>query len=234
MPVLPTLVALAVGTGLGLAAGGDLDHLRRWRPIGVPLAVVGIVLELLLSILDTGGGWTVPVHLLALLTLIAFGVLNVRVGGMIVVVAGWTLQFLMTLVNGGMPTSMAALESAGLIDDASVPATSVEIAGPRHPATGDDILRPLGEVIPLPTGQVISVGDLLVLIGVALVLASVTRGRTLRRRGGASYVRDISPLGRGPAPRRGPGLHPSRLTGRVRRPTDDVSIRAYRPEDDDD
>lgn len=232
--MIPTLIALAVGVGFGVAAGGDVDHLRRWRPVAWQLLAAGGALEILLGFVSAGGGWTVFVHVLALLLLLAFAALNIRVGGMVVVIAGLLWLLLMTVVNGGMPTSMAALETAGLIDDATVPSTSIEIAGPRHPATSDDILRPLGEVIPLPTGQVVSGGDVLLWIGVVLVLASATRGRTVRRRGGASYVRDIKPLGRGPAPRRGPGLHPSRLTGKLPGGNDDLSVRAYRPEDDGD
>ena len=82
------------------------------------------------------------------------------------------------------------------------------------------ILGFLGDVIPLPWGQVISIGDVLILVGLALVVASILRRYEVGRpsghhgRGGSGdYSPALAALGRGPAPRRGPGLHPSRLGG---------------------
>ena len=76
----------------------------------------------------------------------------------------------------------------------------------------------LGEVIPMPTHQVISLGDLVLLCGYALVIASVMRGRTVRRTAGGTYRERIAPLAKGPANRRGPGLHPSRLGPSIKHP----------------
>ena len=90
--------------------------------------------------------------------------------------------------------------------------------GGREVADGA-LLGFLGDVIPLPWGQVISIGDIIWLVGLALVTASVMRryevgrrGRPGARRGrSGNYSDSLSALGRGPAPRKGPGLHPSRL-----------------------
>ena len=104
----------------------------------------------------------------------------------------------------------AALVSAGVVDTESQLDTLV-LSGGNEVADGA-FLGFLGGIIPLPWGQVLSIGDVLWLVGLSLVTASVMRRYEVRGRGGrGSYSDSLSALSRGPAPRRGPGLHPSRL-----------------------
>lgn len=229
MALLPTLLALAVGVGLGLRWGGSFENITRWRPALPQLGLAGITLMVLTDLLGLSGTPAVMLRLVALALVVAFGVLNIRTGGMVLVVAGFGLNLFVTLINWGMPTSTGALVSSGIVEDDAA-AASVALTGGREVADGAR-LGFLGDVIPLPWGQVISVGDILWLTGLALVTASVMRryqvrgGPTSSRRAGhssrtgtgsggrgpRSYSQSISALGRGPAPRKGPGLHPSRL-----------------------
>jgi hypothetical protein len=223
MALLPTLVALAVGVGLGLRWGGSFHNIIEWRPVLPLVGAGGVTLMLVTDLLGIGGSPAVLLRLVALGLVVAFAVLNIHTGGMVLVAAGFGLNLFVTLINWGMPTSVGALVSSGIADNASA-AESLTLTGGREVANGAR-LGFLGDVIPLPWGQVISIGDILWLAGLALVTASVmrryqvrgaTRGRSAGRarpgkRGTRTYTQSLSALGRGPAPRKGPGLHPSRL-----------------------
>lgn len=216
MALLPTLLALGVGVGLGLHWGGRISNLFEWVPILWEALAVGLVLTVLLDVAPWSGWFVTFVSILATGSLLAFAVLNIRVGGMVLVAGGLALNLVVTVLNWGMPVSVSALESAGVLNAAEV--EDLVLTGGRTVAEGAR-LGFLGDVIPLPWGQVISIGDVAVLVGLALVTASVLRryevGRPLAGRSGrdapGAYRSALEALGRGPAPRRGPGLHPSRL-----------------------
>lgn len=221
MALIPTILALAVGVGLGYRWGGTPANVLEWRPEQWPLGLAGVSLMVLNDVLSLHGTPAVLLRLLALGLVVAFAVLNIRTGGMVLVVAGFGIDFLVTLINWGMPVSASAASTAGLVDNAGQ-LDGVVLSGGREVADGA-LLGFLGDVIPLPWGQVISIGDVLWLAGLALVTASVMRRYEVRRgsrhsgRGQPrrrSYGDGLSALDRGPAPRRGPGLHPSRLGNR--------------------
>jgi len=238
--LVPTLLAIGIGLGLGVHWGGQLSNLIAWRPPLWQALAGGVALRMLVDILPFTGGFMAFLAIVAMGLLLAFAVVNLRLGGMVLVAAGLSLNLLVTLINWGMPVSRSALESAGVLADASLP--TLALSGGRTVADGA-VLGFLGDVIPLPWGQVISIGDILLLAGIALVTASVVRryevgggqsgfggrgltaGRGGRFGGPRDYRTALDALGRGPAPRRGPGLHPSRLSaqgpGRRRRPGTD-------------
>ncbi|MCB1271618.1 MAG: DUF5317 domain-containing protein [Microthrixaceae bacterium] len=218
MALIPTLVAIGLGTWLGLRWGGSFANLRRWRPVLPAIGLGGISLMVINDMVGPGGTPGVLVLLVALALVTAFAVLNLATGGMVLVAAGFGLNLLVTLLNWGMPVSTSALVSSGLATDESE-ALALSLNGGREVADGA-LLGFLGDVIPLPWGQVLSLGDLVWLTGLALVTASVLRRYEVRSahrgprrstRGTGGYSQSLSALGRGPAPRRGPGLHPSRL-----------------------
>ncbi|MDQ2678095.1 MAG: DUF5317 domain-containing protein [Actinomycetota bacterium] len=221
MALIPTLLAIGIGLGLGVHWGGQLGNVAEWRPPLWEALVGGAVVLVLLDVIPAGGTLVTLCWLLATAALLAFAVLNVRVGGMVLVVAGLAMNLLVGLFNWGMPVSGSALVSAGIVDEGDL--DRVVLHGGRTLSDGA-FLGFLGHTIPLPWGVVVSIGDLLVLVGIALVTASVTRryevggGRRPRRRSGPNDYRNaLDALGRGPAPRRGPGLHPSRMKGTTRR-----------------
>jgi hypothetical protein len=215
MALLPTLLALGVGVVLGLRWGGSPDNILEWRPRMWQLGLAGVTLLIVSDLAGLTGSGAVALRLVAGALVVGFAVLNVRTGGMVLVIGGIGLNLIVTLINWGMPVSGSALVSAGIVANPSE-LEGATLSGGREVAHGA-WLGFLGDVIPLPWGQVISVGDLLWLAGLSLVVASVMRRYEVRsrgRRGGPSYGASMSALNRGPAPRRGPGLHPSRLPDR--------------------
>ncbi len=224
MALVPTLLALAGGILLGVRMGGSIDRLARFRIAGFPIAVTAVILEVLVRVVSTGGGWTTWAHVIACLLGLVVVWANIRIPGMALIGVGLVFNLIPTLLNGGMPTSLWALDTAGLVENGD---TAVVVSGPRHVADSDDSLRFLGEVIPLPTRQVLSISDLVMLTGLFFLAAAAVRGRRIRTHASTDYRRDIAPLGRGPAPRRGPGMHPS-MRYRPKLPPDvDVDVDDY-------
>lgn len=230
MALIPTLLAIGAGVALGLKWGGSISNLVDWRPPLWEALLAGVVLTMLLFVVPWSGWFVSLVAIVATGSLLAFAVVNLRVGGMVLVAGGLALNLVVTVVNWGMPVSAWALQTSGAIADGSV--EGIVLTGGRR-LGGFPVV--LGGAIPLPWGQVVSLGDLAVLAGAALVVASIMRryevgggfssgpGPGYRSRnatgfGGPRDYRDaLDALGRGPAPRRGPGLHPSRLDERSSR-----------------
>lgn len=215
MALLPTLLAIGIGVGLGLYWGGSLENMMTWRPLYWQALVGGIAVSLLLDLFGIGGFFGALLLILATAAILGFAIVNLRTGGMVLVVAGLGLNLFVTLINWATPVSGSALVSAGILTRKQLP--EVTLTGGRELADGA-LFGFLGDVIPLPWGHVISIGDLLILVGITLVTASVLRQyqvgggspRSGMRNAPNDYRSALDALGRGPAPRRGPGLHPSR------------------------
>lgn len=217
MALILTLLAVGVGVALGFRWGGNAGNVLDWRPELWQTGLAGVSLVVITDVVSIHGTPAVLLRLLALVLVLVFTVVNIRTGGMVLIAAGVGLNLFVTLINWGMPVSPSALVSAGVVDKASELDNAV-LTGGREVADGA-LLGFLGGVIPLPWGQVISIGDLLWLAGLSLVTASVmrryeVRGGSRGRSPGGTYSDSLSALSRGPAPRKGPGLHPSRLAER--------------------
>ena len=130
--------------------------------------------------------WGRGLELLAL-GLVAYGLAkNLHLRGLWLVAAGFALNTLAILAYGGqMPVTAAALRRAGI--PRAIPILAQRGDGLHVLARPDDPLRYIGDVIPL-THQVISVGD--VLIGLGVALATYELGRQGRRRRIGAVKRD--------------------------------------------
>lgn len=90
--------------------------------------------------------------------------------GFVALGVGWLLNIIPVMLNGGMPVSADGLERVGA--PRTMPVTEGHFS--KHvPADRDTRASVLGDVIPLRmVATVISVGDIVVLAGIALVVAS--------------------------------------------------------------
>ncbi len=178
--MLMFVAGAACGTGVGLLRGGRLGRLAELR-LRAPLLVATALL------LQAGAGLLPANRRLASVALS-----YVLVGGWLVanaagrpaplrravglLAAGWLLNVVPMAANGGMPVSTHALERAG------VPHMDVEDGHLfKHvPASAATVAPWLGNVIPVRAVRgVVSVGDIAMLAGVALFVASgMGPGRT--------------------------------------------------------
>jgi hypothetical protein len=196
--VLLILAAIFLGILVGLLSGGSLRLLSEISLRWWPLAIVG----LLLQVVPVGGGegdW-IPVVLLALsyVLLFVFLAVNIRVSGIALIAAGIALNAVVIGLNGGMPVSAAAIRAAAG-DPAAYESALAELdeQGPpkHHLATGEDVLRPLSDVFGLgpPVKQVYSVGDFAALAGIVWLFAAATRGPRGRHAPGRHEARPMRP-----------------------------------------
>ena len=157
------LLTVVVAVIVGLVTGGSLRAfpsipLRWWW-----LAVAGVVLQLL----PGQGAIAVVLLFVSFGLLLVFGVVNVRVAGFPLILVGLALNALVIGVNRGMPVTRGALSSSGQQDALAELASNGD--GQKHfLALGDTPLLFLGDVVPVPQpiGQAVSIGDVLVHVGV--------------------------------------------------------------------
>jgi hypothetical protein len=174
-------ICMAAILAVGYLLGGRLRNVAELQLRWPALALVGLALQFI-----TGPGDTVPLACLYLsfVLLIVFTVANIRVFGFPLILAGVLCNLLVIGANGGMPVSAHALVAS---DQGQFLGDLENNPYPKHHlATEDDLLRFLGDVIPVPTpvAQAISLGDILTYGGVGMVIVGAMRTMPSRREDG--------------------------------------------------
>jgi uncharacterized protein DUF5317 len=161
-------------------AGGRLSRLADIRPRGVWAVLLAAALQVGISDVVPGGSHALHAGLNVLsYALDAYFLLaNRRLVGVPLIATGAALNVLAITTNGGvMPASALALRIAGIAERPGFD-NSAALAHPH--------LAFLGDVIPVPgpwpIGNVLSVGDLIILLGAFLLLHCTCRTRLVSRR----------------------------------------------------
>ena len=163
--VLAAVCAALPGSDLRRLAGIRLRH--TWL---VWLALAGQVV--LISVLPDQGKPSSAAHLVSYALAGIFAVLNRRVAGTWLVAAGGASNLTAIAANGGtMPASPAALEASGWQADPGQFANSAVVAEPHLAFLGDVFATPSW----LPVDSVFSVGDVVIVVGVAVFLHATCR-----------------------------------------------------------
>ena len=168
------LYAIPVGIVAGFLLGGRLDRLSDRRLRWAWLAVAGLVAQLLLfadPIATSVGDLGAPIYVLSTAAVLVAVVRNWRIPGMWLVAVGAASNLLAIVANGGVmpasPEAVSALEPVG----GEGFSNSVVIADPA--------LRPLTDIFALPPwlpfANVFSIGDVLIGVGIAVVIALAMR-----------------------------------------------------------
>ena len=179
MKLLLAVVVLSVC--LGYLLGGRLHRLEAIRPRWWGLVILGLGIQFVpLPEGVTGIDLLIRTAVLALSysLLLAFGLVNVRMPGMLLVVAGLACNMIVIVANGGMPASAQTLIDSGQEDVLAF--LRDQGADKHHLLTDDDQLTFLADVIaaPQPIGQAVSVGDILVYAGLTWLIVAAMRGWT--------------------------------------------------------
>src|SRR4051794_16841444 len=173
------LVAVAV-LAIPLS-GGRIANLARLRLRAVWTIVVAVTIQLVIITIYPDGDS--PLHAVAHLVSYGFAavfvVANRQLPGMWVAASGAALNLLVIGINGGiMPARAEALRSAGIQIVATEFENSRFIADARLGDLGDVFAWPQ----PMPFPNVFSVGDLILVFGVAVILHSQSGSRLIPRR----------------------------------------------------
>jgi hypothetical protein len=186
--VLLIVAVIVAGMLVGIALGGDIRTLSELKLRWWPLALIGLVLQLVpVPSMDGQLDRWLAVGLLAAsyVVLLAFVAMNIRLAGFPVIALGFALNLLVISVNGGMPVTEHAIRQAYPSRSATEITRLQEQGGAKHHlARDDDVLLPLADVIPVgaPLHQVLSAGDLVFMAGVFWVIAAATKGAAGRHR----------------------------------------------------
>jgi hypothetical protein len=173
------LYALVVGLVAGQLLGGrpaglaSLQFRWPWLIIGGLLVQVVLFSDQVASVVGSAG----PPIYVGSTGLVFLGVLrNIDITGMKLVALGALSNLAAIVANGGyMPAGRGALEALGKTD----PAIYSNSAYLEHPA-----LEPLTDIFALPawlpSANIFSVGDVLIALGVAVIIAAAMRGGATR------------------------------------------------------
>jgi lipoprotein signal peptidase len=169
------LYGLLAGLALGWLGGGSLSRLERVSIRWAPLAMIGLLAQLVLflqPVAERVGELGMPIYVLSTAAVLVVVIRNARIPGLALVAAGAASNLAAILANGGyMPASAAALAALGKSIGADYSNSTLAAA----PA-----LAPLTDVFALPRwlpfANVFSVGDVLICIGVALAVIALMRG----------------------------------------------------------
>jgi hypothetical protein len=174
------LLVILIAVGVGLLAGGRLSGLSGLHIRWTPLALVGFALQ----VASPAGRWSMPILMVSFVLLTIFGVVNLRVPGFALILAGLLMNFLVIGINGGMPVEGYALTGSGQADTLTM---LIEDGGAKHHlASDEDQLLFLADVVPVapPIRQAVSAGDIVAYTGVAYVIVAGMR-RDRRRSPGS-------------------------------------------------
>jgi hypothetical protein len=174
------LLAIPVGIVLGLLLGGRLDRLATLQFAWPWLAIAGLVVQVLLfspSLADRISADVGAAIYVGSTAAVLIAVLrNLRIRGMVLVALGALSNLAAVVANGGvMPTTQAALAAAGLAPSDAF-SNSAILTDPRLAPLTDVFAIPAG----LPLANVFSIGDVLIGLGIALVVALGMRERAVQ------------------------------------------------------
>ena len=157
------LVVLVVSVVVGVVRGGKLANAAEIHARGWFLLFVSFGIQIAALFLpDSARGLATTLILTSYVSLLAAVWLNRRHPGALLAGIGITMNFVVIALNAGMPVSTEAIALAGGSTDVALDAKHVLL-------TAESSLPFLADVIPLP-GEVISIGDVLLGVGIGVFI----------------------------------------------------------------
>ncbi len=167
------LYAIPIGILLGYLLGGHLGRLADLRLHWIPLALLGLLIQVALfsNQLDGDFGDAAPaVYIASNLLVFAMVLRNIRVPGMALAAVGAVSNLVAIIANGGcMPADPEAVAAVGLGGPGY--SNSCILTDPILPFLTDIFAMPAW----MPGANIFSVGDVLLGAGVALTIALAMR-----------------------------------------------------------
>jgi hypothetical protein len=163
------LYAIPIGIVAGYLLGGRLERLGDLRLRWIPLALFGLLVQVVLftDALGNPFGDAAPaIYVVSNLLVFAAVLRNVQVPGMAIAAVGAGCNLLAIIANGGyMPADPEAVASVGLGGPGYT--NSIVLTDPVLPFLTDVFAMPTW----MPAANIFSIGDVLMGIGVAATIA---------------------------------------------------------------
>ncbi len=178
MAIAPIVAAVVVGLIVGLLRRGRLTSVigTKLRLYSLFLIAFGCGLAVDLIDLPKPGVWAI----VGLSAGLVFAVRNLHLVGMVVIAVGIAANLLPVAITGSTPVRASALVEAGMVAEADL--ERVSLSGARSLVDDGSAWAMFGDTIPVTAAdQVISFGDLIVLVGLVSVIANLMLQRRPRR-----------------------------------------------------
>jgi hypothetical protein len=172
------LYAIAAGLVVGRLSGGRLDALATVRFRAWPIALGGLLFQLVLfsaPVAARVGDAGPLLYVVSSAAVFAALLLNLRLPGFPLLALGAGANLLAIVANGGYmpsaPEAWAALNGVSEVPTDDYTNSALIDATTRFPALGDIFVFPR----PLPMANVFSIGDVLIAVGAAWFVVSRMR-----------------------------------------------------------
>lgn len=173
------LYFVAGGLVLGLIAGGRVGALAAVRIRLWPVALGGLLFQLLLfgpPLVDIVGDAGPLLYVVSSAAVLAALVVNLRQPGFTLIGLGAALNLVAIVANGGQmpaaPEAWASLAGAGQVPVEQFSNSTVAAMHTQFPYLGDNFVLPR----PLPLANVFSIGDVAIGVGGAWFIVRTMRG----------------------------------------------------------
>ena len=172
------LYSVAAGLLLGRLAGGRLDGLTAVRFRLAPLALGGLLFQLVLfspAVTERVGDLGPTLYVASTVAVLVALLANLRLPGLWILAIGAAMNLLAIVSNGGyMPSSpeaWMALNGLAEVPTDAYTNSAIMTSATAFPALGDIFVFPR----PLPLANVFSVGDVLIAVGAIVFLVRQMR-----------------------------------------------------------
>ena len=179
MTIWILLLAVVLGLIAGVVRQGDFRTILGTRVYHPEFLASSIICALVVSWTKTDSDGLIA--FVALLGAFAFTLMNLHLVGMVVVSIGLALNLFVFILNFETPVRPNALVEAERVTAEELE-RGISISGHVELADSDTVLEVLGDTFPIRLGEkVVSIGDLILLVGLANVTGNLMLGNQRRR-----------------------------------------------------
>lgn len=180
MTIFILLLAVILGLVAGVIRGGDFQAILKTRVYHPEFLASSAVCAFFISYTNVDSDGVIA--FVALVGAFAFAIMNLHLVGMVILAIGLALNMFVFILNFETPVRPNALVEAEIVSAEELREQGVSISGHAEPADGDTVLGILGDTFPVRWHkQVLSIGDLIFLVGLANVTGNLMLGNQRRR-----------------------------------------------------
>ena len=173
------ILAVILGLIAGVIRRGDFPTILNTQIYHPEFLVSSAICAFFVSVTDIDSDGVIA--FVALVGAFAFTIMNLHLVGMVILSIGLALNLFVFIINFETPVRPNALVEAQIVTAEELE-RGVTISGHVEAADEDSVLDFLGDTFPIRWGeQVVSIGDLIFLVGLANVTGNLMLGNQRRR-----------------------------------------------------
>ena len=173
------ILAVIIGLIAGVIRRGDFPTILNTQIYHPEFLVSSVICAFFVSVTDIDSDGVIA--FVALVGAFAFTIMNLHLVGMVILSIGLALNLFVFIINFETPVRPNALVEAQIVTAEELE-RGVTISGHVEAADEDSVLDFLGDTFPIRWGeQVVSIGDLIFLVGLANVTGNLMLGNQRRR-----------------------------------------------------